>query len=120
MLTNGEDGPNQILQLMPPSGYERYGVVRQNYTAGAKLRPNKSNTVRDNGKANHKYNSLNLTGTNMLNTRNEQLAPALLGRIEENKFVSANDLKVEQEREEAIKRRAMIDKLYMPLIESDM
>jgi len=39
MITqNGEDGPNNILSLMPPSGYERYGVVRQNHTAGTKLR----------------------------------------------------------------------------------
>lgn len=68
MLTNGEEGPDAILQLNPPSGYERYGIVRQNHTAGSKVRPRGTTerSIREK-----KFNSLNLTGTNILTNRNE-------------------------------------------------
>jgi hypothetical protein len=43
----------------------------------------------------------------------------LLGRIEQSKFITAQDLKTEQEKEEALKRKAQMDQLYMPMVESD-
>ena len=113
MLQNGEDG-QPLLQLMPPSGYERYGVVRQTQTAGAKLRSNRGASDR-----NKKYNSLNLTGTTNLSNKDEQIGPVLLGRIEQHKFTTTHDMKVDQEKEDAIRRKAQIDRLYLPVVDQE-
>ena len=113
MLQNGEEG-QPLLQLMPPTGYERYGAIRQAQTAGTKLRSNRGGTERAK---NTKYNSLNLTGTTNLTNRNDQLGPILLGKIEQHKFTTTYDIKVEQEKEDALKRKAQIDRLYMPILD---
>jgi hypothetical protein len=113
MLQNGEEG-QPLLQLMPPTGYERYGAIRQTQTAGTKLRSNRGGTEREK---NTKYNSLNLTGTTNLTNRNDQLGPILLGKIEQHKFTTTYDIKVEQEKEDALKRKAQIDRLYMPIVD---
>jgi len=85
MLQSGEDGP--LLQLMPPQS-ERFGVVRQAQTAVGRMRTKRAGT--DRNRSQHTYNSLNLTGglPGMGLSMREDQAPVLLGRIEQNKFMT--------------------------------
>lgn len=112
MIHSGEDGP--LLQLMPPP--ERF--ARQAQTANAKIRPIRGQSDRA---SKTKYNSLNLTGT-ALAPKDDQ-KPFLLGRIEQNKFVTNFDIKAEQEKEDAIRRKALLDKkfdhIYAPMVDNE-
>lgn len=83
-----EDGP-ALLQLMPPSGYERFGHVphRHPQTAAARIR---TRVASERNKAS-KINSLNMTATSA------QDQPVLLGRIEQNKFKTDHDKEAMQE-----------------------
>jgi len=45
------------------------------------------------------------------------VGPILLGKIDQHKFTTTFDIKMEQEKEDAIKRKAQIDRLYMPVLD---
>ena len=120
MLQSGEDGP--LLQLMPPQS-ERFGVVRQAQTAVGRMRTKRAGT--DRNRSQNTYNSLNLTGglAGMGLSMREDQAPVLLGRIEQNKFTTQYDVKMQNERDLQERTKAdmksKIDRLYMPISEQD-
>ena len=107
------DSQPPMKAVLPPPGYANRVPPR---TAGSKVRPNKR----------HQGNSLNLQAPktkdsqSRLQTANNQHQNILLGRIENNKYVTDKDEEIEAVKMDESKRRQRLENVNYQLFQEDL